>query len=289
VYSVAGIGRWARHPIGWRSRLSVAGAALGVLPLVQGEWLAAPVAGIGGLVVVGGWAVGTSGGRTVGMAVGTGLLASLTAVFAVSQWPRGLISPPPDDWLAGWLLIGVGCLVGLVVDWSVHASDGVVRLGATGVVLSTRQAVHAAAGLITTSMAVICCGGLFAPFFLNSDGALRFAARDGEILPLPPTLHLISADNCADGGSSGNCTAEFVVTARDGAARAITVDRLVDHLRRLGWPLLLHQSAYHGCRETGGILPWTPHCLWLYADAEPMPARSPTRPEAVTVYIDNLG
>ncbi|HEV8570193.1 MAG TPA: hypothetical protein VGQ92_24430 [Actinoplanes sp.] len=84
--------------------------------MLQGEWLAALVAGIGGLVVVGGWAVGTSGGRSVGMAVGTGLVALLVAVFAVSQWPRGLISPPPGDWLAGWLLIGVGCLAGLVVD-----------------------------------------------------------------------------------------------------------------------------------------------------------------------------
>jgi hypothetical protein len=123
----------------------------------------------------------------------------------------------------------------------------------------------------------------------DNDGALRFAARDSEVLPLPPTLYLMSADNCADGGSSGNCTAEFVVTARDGAARAMTVDQLVDHLRRLGWPLLLHQSVYDGCRETGGILPWPPHCLWLYADAEPMPARSSTPPEAVIVYIANVG
>lgn len=283
--SRAGFGWWAS--IGWRSRLGAAGAALGVLPLVQGEWLAAAVAGYVGLVVVGAWAWGTSSGRTVGVAVGAGLVASLAAVFAVSQWPRGLISPPWSDWLAGWLLIGGGCLAALVVDWYVHASAGGVRIGATGLVLSVRQWITAVTGLATASLVLICCCGIFV--FLEYDGALRFTARDSEILPLPPTLRLISADPRADCGSSGACTAEFIVTAVDGASRATTVDRLVGHLRRLGWPLLLHAGGYAGCRETGGILPWTSHRLWLYADAEPTPTRPPTAPEAVIVYISNLG
>ncbi|MGN9804989.1 hypothetical protein [Micromonospora sp. L32] len=79
------------------------------------------------------------------------------------------------------------------------------------------------------------------------------------------------------------------MTATNGATRAAMVAQLVDHLRRLGWPLLLQHSVYHGCRETGGILPWTPHYLWLYADAEPMPARPATPPEAVIVYIGHVG
>lgn len=267
-------------------RLSAAGATLAALPLWQCQWLVAPVAGVAGLLVVGAWAWGTSSGRRVGVAVGAILVISLAAVFAVSQWPRGLINAPWFDWLAGWLLIGGGCVVALVVDWIVHVSAGRVRIGATASV-SVRQWLISVAALATVSLVLGCCG--LAVVLDENDGALRFAARDREVLPLPPTLHLLSADNCADGGSSGNCTAEFVVTATDGATRATTVDQLLDHLRRLGWPLLLHHSVYHGCRETGGILPWTPHCLWLYADAEPMPARSPTPPEAVIVYIGNAG
>jgi hypothetical protein len=216
VSSRAGFGWWAS--IGWRSWLSAAGATLGVPPLVQGEWLAAVVAGYVGLVVVGAWAWGTSSGRTVGVAGGVGLVASLVAVFAVSQWPRGVISAPWSDWLAGWLLIGCGCLATLVVDWYVHASAGGVRIGATGLVLSVRQWITAVTGLATAALMLICCCGIFVLF--DHDGALRFAARDSEVLPLPSTLRLMSADHCADGGSSGNCTAEFVVTATDGATRA---------------------------------------------------------------------
>jgi hypothetical protein len=78
-----------------------------------------------------------------------------------------------------------------------------------------------------------------------------------------------------------------VVTSADGTTRTTTVDRIVDHLRRLGWPLQLGRAHYSGCREAGGILPWTPHCLWLYADAEPQGTRPPAHPEAVTIYINN--
>lgn len=288
VDSMTGVGWWARHPIGWRTRLSVAGAVLGMLPLMHGEWLAAPVAGIGGLAVVGGWAMGTSSGRTVGMAVGTGLLASLTAVFAISQWPRpGRIHAHWFDWFAVWLLIGVGCLAGLAVDWYMHTGDGVVRLGATGVALSARQAVHALAGLITASMVAICCGWLVVPFVLNYDGALHFVPRDSEILPLPPTLRLISAGPCERGGSAPVCTAEFVVTAADRATRAVTVTRLVEHLRRLGWPLQPMHDAYFGCRRTGGILHWTSHCLVLDVHADPTSAQPRTPPEAVIIRISN--
>jgi hypothetical protein len=124
------------------------------------------------------------------------------------------------------------------------------------------------AGLITVSLAVIWCCALFV--FLDYDGALRFAPRDSEILPLPPTLRLISADHClGPRGSARACTAEFVVTAADRATRAVTVTRLVEHLRRLGWPLQPTHDAYSGCRRIGGILHWTSHCLVLDVNAEP--------------------
>ena len=284
---MAGIGRWVQDPIGWRSWLSTAGASLGVLPLWQGQWLATVVAAVGGLLVVGASAWGTSSGRRVGVVVGAGLVALLAAVFAVSQWTRGLINPPWYDWFAGWLVIGVGCVAALVVDWIVHAADGRIRIGATARGVPVRQWVTAVAALAIVSLVVVCCGSVVV--LDENDGALRFAARDSEILPLPPTLRLISADHCADGGSSGNCTAEFVVTAADGVTRAVTVARLVDHLRRLGWPLQPTHSAYFGCRDIGGILPWTPHCLVLHIDNDQQHARLPTHPDAVTVSIDNSG
>src|SRR6266545_2892750 len=106
------------------------------------------------------------------MAVGTGLVALLVAVFAVSQWPRGLIGAPPGDWLTGWLLIGVGCLAGLVVDWYVHACDGVVRLGATGVVLSARPAVAGSAESCTGPRTVWCWTSMRNPRRCRGHGPL---------------------------------------------------------------------------------------------------------------------
>jgi hypothetical protein len=246
------------------------------------------VAVIGGLSVVGAWAWGTSSGRTVGMAVGAGLVALLVAVFAVSQWPRrGAISAPWFDWFAGWLLIGGGCVAALVVDWIVHASDGLVRIGATPDAVPVRPLVNTVAALATASLVFGCC--MLVIVLDENDGALRFAVRDSEIRPLPPTLRLISASPCVSGGSAGACRAEFVVAATDGAARAVTVARLVDHLRRLGWPLQPSRSAYFGCREIGGILPWTSHCLVLDVDADHERARPRTQPEAVMISITNIG
>jgi hypothetical protein len=183
------------------------------------------------------------------------------------------------------VLIGGGCVAALVVDWIVHASDGRVRIGAAGTV-AIQQLAAAVAALATVSLAVACCGIVIV--LDENDGSLRFAARGSEILRLPPTLRIISADHCADGGSSGNRSTEFVVTATDGATRAMTVARLVDHLRRIGWPLQPTHSAYAGCRKTGGILPWTQHCLVL--DTDPAPWRPPPpHPEAVVVFIDSTG
>lgn len=110
-----------------------------------------------------------------------------------------------------------------------------------------------------------------------------------SFLPLPPSLRLVSADTCADGGSSGNCTAEFVVIAAGGASRTTTVIRLVEHLRRHGWPLQPERGVFTGQRQTGGILNWTGHQMWLYADVEPASALRPAPPlNAVVIYIDNL-
>lgn len=77
-------------------------------------------------------------------------------------------------------------------------------------------------------------------------------------------------------GSSGNCTAEFVVTAADGATRAMAVARLVNHLPRLGWLLLLDHSTFARCRETGGILPWTRTVCGC--TSTPIPCRPDRRP-----------
>ncbi|RQX11276.1 hypothetical protein DLJ59_00065 [Micromonospora inaquosa] len=137
-------------------------------------------------------------------------------------------------------------------------------------------------------MVLLCGCGLVVVGF-DGDGRLRFPARDDEVLPLPTSLHLVSSVTCADGGSSGNCTAEFVVMAADGADRTTTVTRLVEHLRSGRWPLQPEEGVYRGSRETGGILNWTAHRMWLHVDVEPAKVRQPAPPpEAVVLYIDNL-
>jgi hypothetical protein len=256
----------------------VVGLSLGLLPLLQGQWQVAAVAAIVGGMVLAGWSIGTSSDRRVGIAVGAGLAATMVAVFVVSQWPRGPYTPPYIDWLLCWLLIGVGCVVGLVVDASVHRARA-RRLAepARSAARSAAGAPGVAVGMIATLLVCGCCG---LGFTLEDDrGALRFFVADEEVLPLPPTLQLVSADQCAGSGASGNCTAEFVVTAADDADQATTVGRIVGHLRHLGWPLEQRGESYRGCRKSGGVLPWSPHCLWLDTDR--------SRPGAIVISVDN--
>ncbi|MEV4813864.1 hypothetical protein [Micromonospora avicenniae] len=82
--------------------------------------------------------------------------------------------------------------------------------------------------MATLATVVLVCGGGLGVVGEDGDGRLRFSARGDEVLPLPTSLRLVSADTCADGGSSGNCTAEFVVMAADEADRTTTVTRLVE-------------------------------------------------------------
>lgn len=270
---------------GWRWWLSAGGAGLVVLPLGQGAPRVAVVAAIFGLIVVGAWAWGTRSGRAVGVAVGVVFIAVLAAVFAVSQWPRSLIAAPWLDWFAVWLLVGVVCLATLVIDRSVHPFSSPRRVGWNLAAGKVRWV----APVATLAAVVLVCGCGLGVVGVDGDGRLRFPAHDDEVLPLPASLRLVSADTCADGGSSGNCTAEFVVTAADDADRTTTVTRLVDHLRSRGWPLQLERGGYRGSRETGGILNWTAHQMWLYADAESAAALRPAPPpDAVVLYIGNL-
>lgn len=269
----------------WRWWLTAGGAALALLPLGQGAPMVAVVAAICGLIVVGAWAWGTRSGRPAGVAVGVALIAGQGAAFAFSQWPRSLVAAPWLDWFAVWLLVGVVCLAALVIDWNMH------HFSAPHLTGENRTAGRAqwVASMATLTTVVLLCGCGTGVAWLDGDGKLRVPARNDEVLPLPASLRLVSADICADGGSSGNCTAEFVVMAADDADRTTTVTRLVEHLRSRGWPLQPEHGAYRGSLETAGILNWTAHRMWLYADVEPVSELPPTAPpEAVVIYIDNL-
>jgi hypothetical protein len=269
----------------WRWWLTAGGAALAVLPLGQGAPMVAVLAAICGLIVVGAWAWGTRSGRGVGVAVGVAFIAGPAAAFAVSQWPRSLIAAPWLDWFAVWLLVGVVCLAALAIDRSVHPLSSSRLAGGNLTVGKLRWV----ASMATLATLVLLCGCGLGVVGLDGDGRLRFPARDDEVLPLPTSLRLVSADTCADGGSSGNCTAEFVVMAADDADRTTTVTRLVEHLRSRGWPLQPDRGVYRGSRGTGGILNWTAHRMWLYADVEPASVlRTAPPPDAVVIYIDNL-
>lgn len=188
--------------IGWRLLLGSVGLLLGFLPLGRGQWLAALAGGIVGLLVVGTWAWGSSG-KLLGLAVGGGLVAAMVGVFAISQWPRGQLVPPAADWLGFWMLIGVAPPAVLVVEWAVRRSGW--HHQPLSVTASAQQASRIAVAAVLAAFLLICACG-YAVVGTDNDGVFRFAARDSEVLPLPPTLRLISANSCADGGSSGNCT-----------------------------------------------------------------------------------
>src|SRR6266511_654479 len=181
----------------WRFMLSGAGVTLGLLPLGQGQWRAAFGAAVVGLLVVGAWAWGTRSSRSVGMAGGASLVGLMVVVFAVSQWPTGLITAPPCEWLGGWLSIGAGCLAALVVDWVVHRSR--LRRVAPSPALASMWRWRVAVSVLATVWLVCGCG--VAAVVGDGDGALRFSASDDEVLPLPTALRLVSVDHCASGGS----------------------------------------------------------------------------------------
>ncbi|MFG2063456.1 hypothetical protein ACGFIK_18790 [Micromonospora sp. NPDC048871] len=143
--------------------------------------------------------------------------------------------------------------------------------------------------MVPLATVVMLCGCGLGIAQIDGDGRFRTPVREDEILPLPRSLRLVSADLCASGGSSGNCTAEFVVASSDAAGRETTVTRLVAHLRDTGWALQPERGSYSGSREVSGLLRWRPHRLWLYAEAEPAVVRQPATPhDAVNVHIDNL-
>lgn len=269
----------------WRWWLTAGGAALALLPLGQGASVVAVVAAICGLIVVSAWAWGTRSGCAVGVAVGVVFIAGQAAAFAISQWPRSRVAAPWLDWFALWLLAGVLCLAALVIDRSLRPVSAPHLDGRN----RTAGKVQWVASIATLVTVVVLCGCGLGVVGFDGDGRLRFPAREDEVLPLPASLRLVSADTCADGGSSGNCTAEFVVMAADGADRTTTVTRLVEHLRSRGWPLQPENGVYRGSRETGGILNWTAHHMWLYADVESASELPPAPPpDAVVIYVDNL-
>ncbi|SBT40881.1 hypothetical protein GA0070621_1080 [Micromonospora narathiwatensis] len=266
---------------GWRWWVSAGGAGLVVLPLGQGAPLVAVVAAVYGLIVVGAWVWGSRSGRAVGMSVGVALVAVLASTFAVSQWPGSLIAAPWLDWFMVWWVVGVVCLAALIVDlWVVD--QGV------GWKLAAGKA-RWVASVATLATVLLLCGCVLGLIQTDGDGALRFPARDDEVLPLPASLRLVSADTCAEAGNGGACMAKFVVTAGDGAGRAATVTRLVEHLRSRGWPLQPGPDTFSGHRETGGILNWRPHRMWLYTEAEPASVLRPAPPfDVVVIYISDL-
>ncbi|WP_327039547.1 hypothetical protein [Micromonospora maris] len=213
------------------------------------------------------------------MVVGVGFIVVLAAVFVVSQWPRGLAVAPWLDWFVVWLLVGAVCLAALVIDGVTHATT----------VAWNWVTVRWFVSVVPLAAVVLLCGGGLGLAQFDGDGRFRVPVREDEILPLPTSLRLISADPCASGGSSGNCTAKFVVTATDGASRKTTVTRVVAHLRERGWPLQPEHGSYSGSRDISGILHWRPHRIWLYTEAEPATVLQPPTPhDAVNVYIDNL-
>ncbi|MFF5219538.1 hypothetical protein [Micromonospora sp. NPDC000442] len=264
---------------GWRWWLSAGSAGLVVLPYWQGAPWPAVVAAVFGVIVVSAWAWGTRSGRGVGVVVGAGFIVVLATLFAVSQWPRGLPVAPWLDWFVMWLLVGAVCLAALIIDRIWHAS----------MVEWNCLTVRWIASVVPLAGVVLLCGGGLGIAQIDGDGRFRVPVRVDEILPLPTSLRLVSADTCASGGSSGNCTAKFVVTANDGASRETTVTRLVAHLRARGWPLQPEHGSYSGSRDISGLLHWSPHRIWLYTEAEPATVLQPAAPQGtVNIYIDNL-
>ena len=88
-----------------------------------------------------------------------------------------------------------------------------------------------------------------------------------------------------DGGNSGNCTATFVVMSVDGATRTTTVDRIVEHLRRLGWPLQLSSSHYSGCRDEiprGSTVKYILQTTWSVPARPRCATPTTSRPDSAT-------
>ncbi|GAA3194666.1 hypothetical protein ACFO1B_03380 [Dactylosporangium siamense] len=257
-----------RLSVRWRQGLSAAGIAVGLLPLVQGEWRTALVAAVLGQIVVGVWAWGTGFGPVVGITVGAVLATGLAAAFAVSQRPRaGLLLPPAEDYLVVWVAVGLVAVAAVLVE---------------GLTRGLKRAGWAVLGAALVLLPCACCTQTFSRI---DEDSWRFLVRDQEILPLPPTFQLAWGDRCASGGTSGNCTAEFVVTATDGAARTVMIERLADHLSTLGWRMETDSGGPRGRFAVGGILAWREHKLW-FSD-ETAHRRRPAPAGSVVIFIDN--
>jgi hypothetical protein len=245
----------------WRLSIVVSGALLGILPLLHGQLLDAILADVFGMAILCTWVWSIPDFRR---GVGTGLIlaAVLLGTYMISQWPWRPVAPPFMDWMAVWLVIGWAGIVVAIAGQAERKDQ------------PTPMALILAPIPIILVLVLACCG--WAVIVGDENGQLRFEARPAEVLPLPPTLRLLSSDMRASCGNSGSCAAEFVIVSADAASSSLTADRVAAHLRDRGWPLT-------GDRETdcvrAGFLPWRPHCIWLDTD--------PSR-DTVTIIIDNF-
>jgi hypothetical protein len=272
----------------WRASPGLTVVTAVVPMMAQGQRFATLAAlALGGLIT-GAFAIATIGGRPVLLAVTAVLLALQIVLYWLSRPSGQAIAPPASEWLAPWLVIAViVCGLTLLIERIVQArtrrhtpqADSPRRR------LAPWRFPAALAALLLTSC-VLGCGYTITAH--DGDGSARTEATVAEISPLPPTLRVVSADPCADGGSSGNCTAEFVIEADDGASSEAIVQRLVTQLRTIGWSLDLEDSSYQGCRAVAGLRHYTDHCLWMDSNGSPLTNDTNWRPGAVVVYIDNI-
>ncbi len=269
----------------WRLRLVVFGVALAILPGLEREWFGVAATAVCGGLVMGMWAWAAPSVPRLGLGVGYALLGVLVILYALSQWPNGLVRAPVYDWLTAWLVVGGGACVVAIVSSRIAVSRCRRERGLgdqeRDVVLRT----VVASLVLVGALCLLGCG--FELVVGDGDGRLRFRAGTNEIEPLPATLRLVAADSCASSGSSGNCTAAFVVANADRQPRPVAVSRLARALDTQGWNVATPTNNVHSwCRRVGGLLHWTDHCLWFYDQPE-SPGTSPTTPDTVTVYIDN--
>jgi hypothetical protein len=241
--------------------IAVSGALLGILLLLRGQLLDAAIAAFFGMGILTTWVRGIPEFRR-GVGIGLILAAILVGTYMISQWPWRPVTPPFVDWMAAWLVIG---WAGIFVT---SAGQGAKKAQPTPIVL------RLAPIPIVLASALACCG--WGVIVGDENGRLRFDTRPTDVLPLPPTLRLLSSDMTASCGNGGSCVAEFVIVSADAASSSETADRVAAHLRDRGWPLTGDRD--NDCVSVG-LLPWRPHCIWLDTD----PSRG-----TVTIIIGNL-
>jgi hypothetical protein len=178
-----------------------------------------------------------------------GWLLVQAAAASVSWSLSGPIRPPAGDWLGP--CVAIECI-------------GLMAIGLMSDPNWMRRAPRWLAAAVPATVLAVCVGGCAQKVntFMAEVGdgpIVRWHPAKAYYLPLPDGLTMREFEPSCTLADEGLCPLGYEVWDPAGGDRGATGQRLLDHLRRNGWPI--PPGREFGCVDRRGILDWGEACV----------------------------